>query len=74
MLYGFDPWPGLIEGESELDGTRVVLERKAAWIEDGVIEYARVRHPVVKFDIEGAEFPILERMVKDGRMLLFPNS
>ena len=110
VLYGFDPWPGLIESEAQLDGTRVVLERKAAWIEDGVIEYARVRglrawdstvmraknsrgewsssgseeiirvpcfdlsswlrrlpeRPVVKFDIEGAEFPILERMVEDG--------
>ena len=43
VLYGFDPWPGLIEGETRLNGTRVILERKAAWIEDGVIEYARVR-------------------------------
>ena len=110
VLYGFDPWPGLIEGETQLDGTRVILERKAAWFEDGVIEYARVRglrawdstvmraknsrgewsssgsrevirvpcfdfsawlrglpeHPVVKVDVEGAEFPILERMVDDG--------
>jgi FkbM family methyltransferase len=108
VLYGFDPWPGLIEGETEAEGTRVILERKAAWIEDGEIEFARVRGlrgwdstvmraknsrgewsgrdeiirvpcfdfsawlrglpepPVVKFDVEGAEFPILERMVEDG--------
>jgi hypothetical protein len=43
VLYGFDPWPGLVEGEKQLDGTRVILERKAAWIEEGEIEFARVR-------------------------------
>jgi FkbM family methyltransferase len=108
ILYGFDPWPGLKEGENDVDGARVILERKAAWIEDGEIEFARVRGlrgwdstvmraknlrgewsgsgeivrvpcfdfsawlrglpepPVVKFDVEGAEFPILERMLEDG--------
>ena len=25
VLYGFDPWPALVEGESEVEGTRVVL-------------------------------------------------
>ena len=108
VLYGFDPWPGLVEGERLLDGTRIVLERKAAWIEAGEIEFARVRGlrgwdstvmraknsrgewegaadvirvpcfdfsawlrqlpepPVVKLDVEGAEFPILERLHEDG--------
>jgi FkbM family methyltransferase len=108
VLYGFDPWPALVEGEAYVDGTRVVLERKAAWIEDGEIEFARVRGlrgwdstvmkaknsrrewtsrgevirvpcfdfsswlrrleepPVVKLDVEGAEFPILERLHDDG--------
>jgi FkbM family methyltransferase len=108
VLYGFDPWPALVEGESEFEGTRVVLERKAAWIEDGEIEFARVRGlrgwdstvmrsknakgewsgagsvirvqafdfsawlrwlsepPIVKLDVEGAEFPILEKLVEDG--------
>jgi FkbM family methyltransferase len=108
ILYGFDPWPALVEGETEVDGTRVVLTRKAAWIFDGEIEFARVRGlrawdstvmreknsrsewsgssevlrvpcfdfsswvrtlpepPIVKFDVEGAEFPILERMVETG--------
>jgi FkbM family methyltransferase len=108
VLYGFDPWPALVEGEFAADGTRVVLERKAAWIEDGEIEFARVRGlrgwdstvmraknakgewtgageivrvpcfdfsawlrtlpepPVVKLDIEGAEFPVLEKLVADG--------
>jgi FkbM family methyltransferase len=108
VLYGFDPWPALVEGETYLDGTRVVLERKAAWIEDGEIEFARVRglrgwdstvmraknsrrewtgaadvirvpcfdfsawlrrlpeYPVVKLDVEGAEFPILERLHQDS--------
>ena len=108
VLYGFDPWPALVEGETELDGTRVILERKAAWVEDGEIEFARVRGlrawdstvmrakcsraewtgagdvirvpcfdfsewlrrlpeaPVVKLDVEGAEFPILERLVEQG--------
>jgi len=108
VLYGFDPWPGLVEGETEVNGTRVVLQRKAAWIEDGEIEFAHVRGlrgwdstvmreknaraewsredavirvpcfdfsewlrglpepPVVKLDVEGAEFPILERLVAEG--------
>jgi FkbM family methyltransferase len=110
VLYGFDPWPGLEEGETRVGDSRVVLERKAAWIEDGTIEFAHVRgirawdstvmraknrrrewtesrfrkvvvvpcfdfagwlgtlpaHPVVKMDVEGAEFPILERMVETG--------
>ena len=108
ILYGFDPWPELVEGETALEETRVILERKAAWIEDGEIEFARIgglrawdstvmraknsrgewsgsgeiicvpcfdfsswlrglpEPPVVKFDVEGAEFPILERMVEDG--------
>jgi FkbM family methyltransferase len=108
VLYGFDPWPDLVEGETEFEGTRVVLARKAAWIEDGEIEFARVRGfrawnstvmrakgtrgewtgagdvirvpcfdfsawlrelpepAVVKMDVEGAEFDILERMVDDG--------
>ena len=108
VLYGFDPWPGLVEGETDVNGTRVVLQRKAAWIEDGEIEFAHVRGlrgwdstvmreknthdewsrddavirvpcfdfsewlrglpepPVVKFDVEGAEFPILERLVEEG--------
>ena len=110
VLYGFDPWPDLAEGELRIGDSRVVLERTAAWIEDGVIEFARIRGlrawdstvmraknsrgewaptrlrevvpvpcfdfsawlrtlpeaPVVKMDVEGAEFPILERMVEDG--------
>jgi FkbM family methyltransferase len=112
VLYGFDPWPGLVEGERMFEGTRVILERKAAWIEDGEIEFARVRGlrawnstvmrakgtrrewagagevivapcfdfsawlrtlpepPIVKLDVEGAEIPILERMVEDGTDLL----
>ena len=115
VLYGFDPWPALVEGETRLGGTRVVLERKAAWIAEGEIEFARVRglrswdstvmrekdsrgewssrsevvvvpsfdfsswlrtlpeRPIVKMDIEGAEFPILERMVEDGTDLLVAN-
>jgi FkbM family methyltransferase len=108
LLYGFDPWPGLVEGEFDIAGTRVVLARRAAWIEDGEIEFARVprfrawnstvmraknsrgewsgsgeiirvpcfdfsswlrklpERPIVKMDIEGAEFPVLERMLEDG--------
>lgn len=112
VLYGFDPWPALVEGETELGGTRIVLERKAAWIQDGEVEFARVRGlrgwdstvmraknargewtgagdvirvpcfdfsswlrglpepPVVKLDVEGAEFPILEKLVADGTDVL----
>ena len=112
VLYGFDPWPALVEGETRVDGTRVILQRKAAWIDEGEIEFARVRglrswdstvmrekdlrgewsrrgeivvvpsfdfsswlrtlpeRPIVKMDVEGAEFPILERMIDDGTDLL----
>lgn len=112
LLYGFDPWPALVEGEREFEGTRVVLSRKAAWIEDGEIEFARVRGfrawnstvmrakatrgewtdagdvirvpcfdfsawlrelpepAVLKLDVEGAEFEILEKMVDEGTDLL----
>ena len=110
VLYGFDPWPELVEGETRVEGTSVILERKAAWIEDGEIEFALVRGlrawdstvmrdknsrgewsgegrrevvrvaafdlcawiealpepPVVKMDVEGAEFPILEEVVARG--------
>ena len=108
VLYGFDPWPALVEGETYLGATRVVLERKAAWVSDGELEFARVRGfrgwdstvmkeknsrgewdgaadvirvpcfdfpawlrrlpepPVVKVDVEGAEFPILERLAEVG--------
>lgn len=107
VLYGFDPWPALVEGERQVGDTRVVLRRQAAWIEDGEVEFARVRGmrgwdstvmrsknerreweageiirvpcfdlsrwlcelpepPVVKLDVEGAEFPILEKLVADG--------
>ena len=108
VLYGFDPWPALVESETVFEGTRVVLQRKAAWIEDGEVEFARVRGlrgwdstvmraknakgewtgsgevirvpcfdfsswlrglpepPIVKLDVEGAEFPILEKLVEDG--------
>ena len=89
-----------------------MLERKAAWIEDGEVEFARVRglrgwdstvmraknargewtgagevirvpcfdfsswlrglpeRPIVKLDVEGAEFPILEKLVEDGSDVL----
>ena len=112
VLYGFDPWPALVEGETELEGTRVVLQREAAWIEDGEIEFAHVRGlrgwdstvmrdknthdewsrpdsvirvpcfdlsswlrglpepPIVKLDVEGAEFPILQKLVDDGTDVL----
>jgi FkbM family methyltransferase len=112
VLYGFDPWPGLKPGENDVEGARVILDRRAAWIEDGEIEFAHVRglrgwdstvmraknsrgewsgageivrvpcfdfsawlrglpeRPIVKFDVEGAEFPILEHMVEDGTDVL----
>jgi FkbM family methyltransferase len=110
VLYGFDPWPDLVEGETRVGETRVILERKAAWIEEGEIEFAQVRGlrawdstvmrdkdsrgewsssrshevvrvpafdfsawvaalpepPLVKMDVEGAEFPILEHLVEKG--------
>ena len=96
------------KGRPELDGTRIVLERKAAWVEDGELEFARVpglrgwdstvmraknakgewgacaevilvpcfdfsswlralhEPTIVKLDVEGAEFPILEKLAADG--------
>jgi FkbM family methyltransferase len=108
VLYGFDPWPALVEGETRVGDTRVVLRRAAAWIEEGEVEFARVgglrgwdstvmraknekgewsgagkiirvpcfdfsawlrelaKPAVVKLDVEGAEFPILEKLVEDG--------
>lgn len=38
-LYGFDPHPDLVEGETVIDGTRVVLERSAAWTYNGYVAY-----------------------------------
>lgn len=112
VLYGFDPWPALVEGERAFEGTRVILSRRAAWIEDGEIEFARVgglrgwdstvmrdknthdewskpgsvvrvpcfdfsswlrglaEPPIVKLDIEGAEFPVLQKLVDDGTDVL----
>jgi FkbM family methyltransferase len=112
VLYGFDPWPALVEGETVVGETRVVLRREAAWIGDGEVEFARVRGlrgwdstvmrdknekrewtgagdivrvpcfdfsawlrelpppPIVKLDVEGAEFPILEKLVADGTDVL----
>lgn len=121
-LYGFDPYPELLECEArrvvERVGlashhtVRIELRRLAAWTFDGEIEYARVngerawdstvmreknsrrewqqgeivtvpcfdfalwlagleREPsdeplVVKMDIEGAEFPLLEHLHEAG--------
>jgi hypothetical protein len=52
VLYGFDPWPELMEGEQTVRlervgaavprEVRVVLARKAAWVADGLIEIALV--------------------------------
>lgn len=101
-LYGFDPLADA--GISEMDGTRVVLDARAAWIEDGTLDLATgfnglnatvmrekntwgewdavtavpcfdfprwltesgLSDVVLKADCEGAEFPILERIVADG--------
>jgi len=41
-LYGFDPWPGLVDSDSYLFGTRVEIRRSAAWTHDGFCEYAHV--------------------------------
>ena len=117
-LYGFDPFPELLEGETVVERRRlgapgvfrtvVRLERKAAWTEDGEVEIALVRgerawdttamrdknsrgewsgerlrvpcfdlsrfilalpahaHLIVKMDVEGAEFPLLEHLLATG--------
>lgn len=40
IIYGFDPSPKLDTSITEVDGTPVVLERKAAWIEDGEARFS----------------------------------
>lgn len=37
ILFGFDPFPALVEGVATVDGTVVVLRRAAAWTEAGVL-------------------------------------
>lgn len=88
-LYAFDPYPQLTPGMEMIGSTRVIRERRAAWIFDGDVGYvengtrSRVRagsravvpcfdlatwlrlldEPVVlKLDVEGAEYPLLERI------------
>lgn len=39
VIYGFDPSPDLDTSITEVAGTPVVLERKAAWIEDGELPF-----------------------------------
>ena len=39
VIYGFDPSPDLDVSVTSVDGTPAVLERKAAWVEDGVAAY-----------------------------------
>ncbi len=100
LLLGFDPaaTPPL---QSVVSGTHVVVERKAAWVEDGTVEFSArtgiegtlmtdsnawtghaetvqcfdfsewvraldTRDVIVKMDIEGAEVPVLEKLVADG--------
>lgn len=118
VLYGFDPYPDLIEGITnqviEKHGARhhvvrIELQRKAAWTFDGEIELAVVEGErawdttvmreknsrrewdqgkiitvpcfaldgflaaisrgddlILKMDIEGAEFPLLEHLIQTG--------
>ena len=110
IIYGFDPSPTLDTTITEVAGVPVVLERKAAWLYDGEInfddEWIRGRvgaigvapptavstgrigtigegtltaecfdfspwlaehgPAVVKMDIEGAEYGLLDRMLDDG--------
>lgn len=39
VLYGFDPYPEVEEGTYVQNETKVVIERKAAWIWDGVLSF-----------------------------------
>jgi FkbM family methyltransferase len=109
VLYGFDPLLSLRERESVLQGSRVVLSPRAAWLHDGEVEFRAgkghyrdastvmrerddqgewgtgfdgLKVPcfdlagwleglpkaklVVKMDVEGAEYPLLERMIDRG--------
>ena len=96
VLYGFDPHPGLPVGSTLQDGVRVVRERRAAWVHDGIVEFdytpdqgplgSKIRegaagrvpcfdlaaflieqlpqgHIVLKLDAEGAEYPLLARII-----------
>lgn len=93
LMYGFDPSDLLNEKVTRINGTRVVLKRRAAWLYDGQVAgdnrtttfavggggdqlvdcfdfskwLGRRHQPVIlKMDIEGAEYALLERILADG--------
>lgn len=104
-IYAFDSSPDHISKWKKQTLPNIHFEHKAAWIEDGEIEFSNVvgeeamgstvmkekphwqkgtrikvpcfdfsvwleqfrgDHVIVKMDIEGAELPILTKMIKDG--------
>lgn len=38
VLFGFDPHPGLMEGVGQVHGATVITARRAAWIDNGLIQ------------------------------------
>ncbi len=116
LIYGFDPSPLLDVKQRRAHGVPVRLERKAAWLHDGEVDFvddfirgglpgptgygttcpgadtslgrigtvvkkngirvpcfdfsrwlAGLGYPVIlKMDVEGAEYPLLKRMIRDG--------
>jgi len=45
LMYGFDPSPQLDTSRTEVNGVPVKLERKAAWLYDGEIQFCDVYIP-----------------------------
>ena len=58
VLYGFDPYLTLSPGDFGLNGTRVILERKAAWINDGKIGYTVTSRPSCSYTAIGTGQPV----------------
>ncbi len=102
IIFGFDVRKETNVGVREVAGVPCEVERRAAWIHDGIISYSEKgsstavgfpgevvecfdfslwladlaitagpeRQIVVKIDAEGAEYPILGKMLDDGTDLL----
>lgn len=103
MCYGFDPNPNFIKSWRRHERADTIFQQKAAWIEDGEIEFTiskpaygstvmkekrnwgqgltikvpafdfskwitqfRGDHVILKIDCEGAELPIMTKMIEDG--------